>query len=110
MNLGKILGSISPAFGMASGKGLFGNSDVMSALGGLGGGMGIGSLMGGGGAFGGMGGQQQQQQGQQQPDEQNMSVLDMLLRNPQMLGGIIGGGGGVGQGGQFANFLSGFGG
>jgi hypothetical protein len=32
MSLGKILGSISPAFGMLSGKGMFGNNNMFSML------------------------------------------------------------------------------
>jgi hypothetical protein len=55
MNFGKILGSISPAFGMAAGKGLFGNKDVlgsMSPLAGMGSGQGLFGAMGGMGGLG----------------------------------------------------------
>lgn len=55
--LGKIAGSISPAFGMVSGKGAFGNKDVLGSLSPLFGmlsGHGLGGAMGG--ALGGMGG------------------------------------------------------
>jgi hypothetical protein len=60
MKLGHILGSISPAFGMLSGHGLFGNKDFlgsMSPLYGMLSGHGLFGDMGGGGlgGFGGMG-------------------------------------------------------
>ncbi len=59
MKLGNILGSISPAFGMASGNGLFGNSEVMgsiSPLYGMASGDGMFGDMGGMGMLGGAGG------------------------------------------------------
>lgn len=60
MGLGKILGSISPAFGMLSGKGLFGhlplNAMGQSGLGGI-----LGMLLSHGGHGGGDQGQPQQQ-------------------------------------------------
>lgn len=55
MNFGKILGSISPAYGLLSGKGLFGSKDLLGGLGGMGLGGILGLLLshGGGGGEGG---------------------------------------------------------
>lgn len=114
MGIGKILGSISPAFGMASGKGVFGNKDVMgsiSPLYGMMSGQGLGGMLGGmGGGAGGMGGiglLMQLLGGQgQQGDEQQSQPLPGAMSAPQSFVDPRQ----YQPGGQYQNYLNMFGG
>jgi hypothetical protein len=98
LGIGKILGSVSPAFGLVSGKGLFGNKGVLGTISPLygmisgkgafghledilGGGGLLGMLLGGGGGGGG-------NPTQMLDGGQNMSddYLSSLLRKLQGIG------------------------
>lgn len=116
MNLGKILGSVSPAFGMASGKGLFGNKGVMGSISpllGMMSGQGLGGALGGMGGLGGMGLLQMLMGhgmgGQDEGDEDRNAKLQAMLSGSRMPGPMSSVEGGNMMG-PFANYLNRFGG
>lgn len=90
MNLGKILGSISPAFGLATGKGMFGQMQPMM-------GMGMGGILGmllGKHGMGGQGG-----------EEEAAPAADMSAMYPGVDPMFTQGGGQQGFGGGGGNAL-----
>lgn len=98
MSLGKILGSISPAFGMLSGQGMFGHMPLQQM-----GQMGMGGILGMLLSHGGDGGGDQQQQPQQQTDISSAypGIDPMLTQGPS--GDFSGGGNGMPRFGRFGS-------